>query len=92
MEPQLYQHNFLDLDPAVTDPLGLPVIRVTYQLGENEINAATYINDKIAEMLEAAGATEIWPSYPPNLPLPISSRAYGGTRMGDDPAESVVDK
>jgi gluconate 2-dehydrogenase alpha chain len=70
----------------------MPVIRVTYQLGENEINAATHINDKIVEMLKAAGATETWPSYPADLPLPINSHAYGGTRMGDDPAASMVDK
>lgn len=92
VEPQPYEHNFLDLDPDVTDPLGVPVIRVTYSLGENEINAATYINDRIVEMLEAAGATETWPSYPADLPLPINSHAYGGTRMGDDESEAVVDK
>jgi gluconate 2-dehydrogenase alpha chain len=92
VEPQPYEHNVLDLDPDVKDPLGVPVIRVTYQLGENEINAATYINDKIVEMLEAAGATETWPSYPADLPLPINSHAYGGTRMGEDPASTVVDK
>jgi gluconate 2-dehydrogenase alpha chain len=92
VEPQPYEQNFLDLDPEVKDPLGVPVIRVTYNLGENEIAAARYIVGKMDEMLKEMGATEIWPGYPIDLPLPINSHAYGGTRMGDDPATSVVNK
>jgi gluconate 2-dehydrogenase alpha chain len=92
VEPQPYENNFLDLDPDVKDPMGVPVVRVTYSLGENEINAAMYINERIVEMLEAAGATETWPSYPADLPLPINSHAYGGTRMANDESGGVVDK
>lgn len=92
VEPQPYEHNVLDLDPTTKDAIGLPVIRVTYNLGENEINAAKYISGKLDEMLKAMGATEIWPGFPADLPLPINSHAYGGTRMGDDPTTSVVDK
>ena len=92
VEPQPYEHNFLDLDPVVKDPLGVPVLRVTYQLGDNEIKAATHISGKLDEMLKVMGATAIWPAYPADLPLPINSHAYGGTRMGDDPATSVVNK
>lgn len=33
-----------------------------------------------------------WPAYPAGTALPINTHAYGGTRMGDDPAKSVVDK
>jgi gluconate 2-dehydrogenase alpha chain len=65
---------------------------VTYSLGENEKKAADYILGKLVEILKTMGAAETWPSYPPGLPLPINSHAYGGTRMGDDPATSVVDK
>jgi choline dehydrogenase-like flavoprotein len=92
VEPQPYEGNFLDLDPDVKDPMGVLVVRVTYSLCENEINAAMYINERIVEMLEAAGATETWSSYPPDLPLPINSHAYGGTRMADDESGGVVDK
>ena len=92
VEPQPYESNFLDLDPEVKDRYGTPVLRVTYSLGENEVNAATYIGGKIDDMLKAAGATATWPSYPVGLPLPINSHAYGGARMGDDPQGSVVNR
>ncbi|HEY8446670.1 MAG TPA: GMC family oxidoreductase [Thermomicrobiales bacterium] len=92
VEPLPYEFTFLDLDPEVKDPLGVPVLRVTYSFGENENLATTYIDEKLDEMLRAMGATETWPSFPARTPVPINSHAYGGTRMGDDPATSVVNK
>lgn len=92
VEPQPYEDYFLDLDPDVKDPVGLPVIRVTYSLGENEVNAGTYVDEKMDEMLRAAGATETWPGFPAGVPVPINSHAYGGTRMGTDDTAAVVDQ
>lgn len=92
VEPQPYETNFLDLDPDATDPLGLPVVRVTYSLRENEINAQQYISEKLDEILVQMGATETWPAYPNGIEQPVNSHDYGGTRMGDDPATSVVNK
>jgi gluconate 2-dehydrogenase alpha chain len=92
VEPQPYEDYFLDLDPDVKDPVGLPVIRVTYSLGDNEVKAGTYIDQKLDEMLKAAGATETWPGFPAGIPVPINSHAYGGTRMGTDDTAAVVDQ
>ncbi len=92
VEPQPYEAYFMDLDPDKKDPLGLPVIRVTYSLGENEVKAGTYIDGKLEEMLKAAGATETWPGFPAGIPVPINSHAYGGTRMGTDDTAAVVDQ
>jgi gluconate 2-dehydrogenase alpha chain len=92
VEPLPYESTFLDLDPDVKDPMGVPVVRVTYDLNDNEIAAQTYIAAKLDEILKQMGASTTWPGFPPGLPLPINSHAYGGTRMGDDPATSVVDK
>jgi gluconate 2-dehydrogenase alpha chain len=92
VEPLPYEDVFLDLDPEVTDPLGVPVIRVTYDLKENEINAARYIDQKLVGLIQAMGASETWQAYPAGTPLPINTHAYGGTRMGDDPDTSVVSK
>lgn len=92
VEPLPYEGVFLDLDPTVKDPLGVPVIRVTYEIQENEITAAKYMDQKLAELLMAMGASETWQNFPAGTGLPINTHAYGGTRMGDDANASVVNK
>jgi gluconate 2-dehydrogenase alpha chain len=86
-----YDANFLDLDPDAKDDLGLPIIRLTFNLYDNEKTANTYINGKLEEALKEMGATQTW-SYPDPANIPVNSHAYGGTRMGDDPAVSVTNK
>lgn len=92
VEPLPYEDVFLDLDPVAKDPLGVPVIRVTYELKENEITASRYIDAKLDELMRVFGATRTWQAYPAGTALPINTHAYGGARMGDDPARSVVTK
>jgi choline dehydrogenase-like flavoprotein len=41
--------------------------------------------------MKQAGASETWPNGPA-YPIAVNSHAYGTTRMGTDPASSVVDK
>jgi gluconate 2-dehydrogenase alpha chain len=86
-----YDANFLDLDPDTTDDLGMPRIRITFDLYDNEKKANAYINPKLEEVLKGMGADKVW-SYPDPAVIPINSHAYGGTRMGDDPSMSVVNK
>jgi gluconate 2-dehydrogenase alpha chain len=82
-----YEHNRLDLDPRVTDPLGVPVVRVTHRLGDNEERAIAWFRARLHAWLREAGATQTW-----DTPVHIEGRhAFGGTRMGDEPATSVVD-
>ena len=92
VEPLPSDDVFLDLDPVAKDPLGVPVVRVTYELKENEIIASRYIDAKLDELMRVFGATKTWQAYPAGTALPINTHAYGGTRMGDDPATSVVTK
>jgi gluconate 2-dehydrogenase alpha chain len=86
-----YDANFLDLDPTKKDEIGMPVIRITFNLYENEKKANAYLNPKMEAVLKTMGATQTC-SYPDPAVIPINSHAYGGTRMGDDPKTSVVDK
>jgi gluconate 2-dehydrogenase alpha chain len=82
-----YEHNRLDLDPRVTDPLGVPVVRVTHRLGDNEERAIAWFRERLHAWLREAGAAQTW-----DTPVHIEGRhAFGGTRMGDEPATSVVD-
>jgi gluconate 2-dehydrogenase alpha chain len=86
-----YDANFLDLDPDTTDDLGMPRIRITFDVYDNEKKANTYINKKLEAVMSSMGAKQTW-SYPGPAPIPVNSHAYGGTRMGDDPSMSVVNK
>jgi gluconate 2-dehydrogenase alpha chain len=84
-----YETNSLDLDPLTRDPYGLPVVRVTHRLRENEERGAAFLAEKLERWLLEAGARETWSGDI----LEVEARhAYGGTRMGDDPDTSVVDR
>ena len=85
-----YEDNYLDLDPEVKDPLGYPVCRITADYKENERRVAAFIQDRMAEWFQAAGAIAIERAgigtMGPN------THAYGGTRMGDNRETNVVDR
>jgi gluconate 2-dehydrogenase alpha chain len=85
-----YEDIFLDLDPAVRDPLGDPVCRITNGFKENESRAAEFGQKKMEEWFRAAGAVQVLraPANPPGA----ATHAYGGTRMGDNVETNVVDR
>jgi gluconate 2-dehydrogenase alpha chain len=86
-----YQRNFLDLDPRYRDKsgLGLPLIRITYDLRENEQRLAEHLEGKAEEILREMGATKTWRG--PRFTGVGSSHDLGGCRMGEDPVGAVVD-
>ncbi|MGE0113264.1 MAG: GMC family oxidoreductase [Steroidobacteraceae bacterium] len=84
-----YHSNFLDLDPTHKDFRGEPLVRVTYNHYENEKRAGQFIADKLTQIIKKMGASQSWLALP-TMPIPVNTHAYGGTRMGHDPATSVV--
>jgi gluconate 2-dehydrogenase alpha chain len=84
-----YDTNYLDLDPSVRDPLGIRVIRVTHALHQHERAGGAFLAKKLTQWLREAGAVEVWS---PGHELLDGRHVYGGTRMGDDAATSVVDR
>jgi gluconate 2-dehydrogenase alpha chain len=85
-----YEQNFVDLDPVVKDSLGRPVARVTYGFTAHEQRAAAFYRARLTEWLLEAGASETWGgAFNPNA---VATHAFGGTRMGNDPETSVVDR
>jgi len=86
-----YAANYLDLDPTVTDPLGFPVIRITAEYKDNELALAAYLQDKMARWYSEAGAIEVIRSGLGGQ-MGVTTHAYGGTRMGDDPETNVVNR
>ena len=69
--------------------LGLPVIRITYDLRENERRLSAWMMNKAEECLKAMAASRTW--HGPSLTGVCSSHDVGGCRMGNDPTTSVVD-
>ncbi|MFA9518382.1 GMC family oxidoreductase [Halopenitus sp. H-Gu1] len=85
-----YSTNYIELDPSHTDESGegMPVLRITYDLRENERRLHTFFRNKAEEILEEMGATKTWGA--PAFTGVGSSHDLGGCRMGEDPEESVV--
>lgn len=94
MQPEAlpYEDNYLDIDPRHRDKsgLGMPVVRVTYDLHENEHRLAGYMEGKSEEILRTMGASKTWRG--PRFTGAGSSHDVGGCRMGDDPTVSVLDR
>lgn len=86
-----YEHNYLDLDPTVKDPLGLPVTRITARYGDNELKIAEFAQQKMEQWYLEAGAVKVVKSGLGSV-MGASTHAYGGTRMGDDPETNVVNR
>ncbi|MBD0253856.1 MAG: gluconate 2-dehydrogenase subunit 3 family protein [Rubrobacter sp.] len=84
-----YENNFLDLDPRYRDRSGMPLVRITYDLRENEQRLAAWMENRSEEILHEMGATKTWRG--PRFTGVGSSHDLGGCRMGEDPASSVVD-
>lgn len=85
-----YVSNFIDLDPHQRDRsgLGLPVLRLTYDLRENEQRLADWMEAKSEEILTKMGATKTWRGD--RFSGVGSSHDFGGARMGEDPSRTVV--
>jgi len=84
------ESNNITLDPELKDTWGLPAIRVTYKDHPDDLANARFLQDRGAEILEAAGALRV-------MKAPVAEQNFGlhllGTcRMGSDPGTSVVDK
>jgi gluconate 2-dehydrogenase alpha chain len=86
-----YDNNFVDIDPHHRDKsgLGMPVLRITYDMRANEQRLAAWMEDKAQEILREMGATSTWCG--PRFTGVGSSHDFGGARMGEHPGSSVVD-
>ena len=86
-----YESGFLGLDDAVKDPLGDPVCRITTGgQKESEVRAMQFAQGKMEQWFREAGAVAV--TKAPVFGAAVSTHAYGGTRMGDNPETNVVDR
>lgn len=81
--------NFVELDPVVKDRWGIPALRIHCRWRENERAMLQDMAVTAAEMLEAAGATNIR-TFVEDNPPGLTIHEMGTARMGRDPATSVL--
>ena len=81
--------NNITLDPESKDAWDRPAIRATYMDHADDLAMAGFLEDRTAELHEAAGAEKSWRFG--IHPTTGGEHLLGTCRMGDDPATSVVD-
>jgi choline dehydrogenase-like flavoprotein len=81
--------NVASIDPALKDKWGIPALKIQCTWSDNERNILKDIQVTAAEMLEAAGATDI-STYDSNLAPGLCIHEMGTARMGRDPKTSVL--
>jgi choline dehydrogenase-like flavoprotein len=86
--------TYCELDPDVKDRWGLPVLRFHWRHGVHDLATATHQRRMLTEAFEAMDAK---PDVAPETPIGEVIRAggsvnheAGSARMGDDPAQSVL--
>jgi gluconate 2-dehydrogenase alpha chain len=86
-----YADETIDLDPDVRDQWGMPAPRVTYDWRRpNERARVEFLMQKMEGVARAMGATKVWrAALSPGVP---GAHHEGGTRMGNDPKTSVVNR
>ena len=83
------QENHVSLDPEQTDEWGIPLLRIHCAWSENERLAMKDAAERAAEMLEAAGCTNI-ETYNNPAPPGFCIHEMGTARMGRDARTSVL--
>jgi gluconate 2-dehydrogenase alpha chain len=86
-----YADQTIDLDPDLRDQWGLPAPRLTYDWRRpNERARVEFMLRKTEELGRAMGASKVWRAVEgPGTP---GGHHQGGTRMGSDPNDSVVNR
>jgi gluconate 2-dehydrogenase alpha chain len=86
-----YADQTIDLDPETRDAWGLPAPRMTYDWRRpNELKRIDFMRTKLEGIGHAMGASKTWLA-PMNSGGPMGHHE-GGTRMGSDPKNSVVNR
>jgi gluconate 2-dehydrogenase alpha chain len=90
-----YRANYIDLDPTYKDPLGRPLMRITFDYQENERKMANFMAERCEEIAKAMGAktATINRLNGPWSVIPYqTTHNTGGTVMGSDPTTSVLNR
>jgi len=90
-----YRDNYLDLDPEYRDIYGRPLLRMTFDFTDNELKMSAYLTERATEIAKAMKPREIKVNAregPYDIVPYQSTHNTGGTIMGVNPRESVLNK
>ena len=90
-----YRDCYLDLDPTYKDPLGRPLMRMTFDYQDNERKMARYMAERCVEIAKAMGArqTTLNTLTGPWSVIPYqTTHNTGGAVMGTDPKTSALNR
>lgn len=90
-----YRNNYLDLDPTYNDPLGRPLLRMTFDYPDNERKMANWMAERCDQIAGAMGAktTQIDRLNGPWSVVPYqTTHNTGGAIFGSEPTTSVLNR
>ena len=89
--------TYMDIDPRVVDKWGIPVPRFHFKFSDYEIKQAKHMQETFRAIIQEMGGTPLsaMPGPDRNYDLAAGGRIIhevGVTRMGNDPATSVLNE
>ncbi|MHB8627467.1 MAG: GMC family oxidoreductase [Aggregatilineales bacterium] len=90
-----YDDQYLDLDPVYTDSFGLPLLRLTFDFHQDEINRYRFLTARAKAIMQKMGPTRLDSTdelAPYNIHDYQSTHCTGGAIMGVSPSNSVTNR
>jgi choline dehydrogenase-like flavoprotein len=89
--------SYCEIDPNTVDKFGIPVLRFKFKFSDHEINQAKHMQETFRAIIDQMGGTSMgnMPSKESGYGLATGGRMIheiGTTRMGNNPATSVLNK
>jgi choline dehydrogenase-like flavoprotein len=85
-----YAHNRITVDPARVDKYGVPLLKIDYQIGENERKMTEHMADTVEEIVKAAGGVLVNYKRSDLDKNGSAIHEHGTCRMGADPKRSAL--
>ena len=87
-----YRHNRISVDGTPNDRFGYPLLRIEYDIGENERKMVSRMYDVVEEILHGMKAEPLPYERGAIETLGTSIHEHGTCRMGDDPRRSALSR
>src|SRR5881409_3414001 len=88
---------YCEIDPDTVDRWGIPVLRFHWKWSDHEVRQVKHMHETFQALIHAMGGTPLWaaPGADEQYGIAPGGRIIhelGGTRMGDDPKTSVLNR